>query len=244
MEFLLENVPAAKNRLVITTVENSPMYKTYQTLNVRILTMPKWISGKFSVFTNVGLFPLACAGIDIKSLLEGAASADENVARESAQRIFNEMKNGKTIHNLFVFEPKLEFFGKWYEQLLSESLGKDGKGVTPTTSVGTMDLHSKTQLDLGGPKDKLFTFLRVESAGKNSGLPGAVKDALYFAAKKSYENKVPVAEIILPEISEKTLGNLMQTKMLEVSLLANMLGINPFGQPDVEEYKKLAIDNL
>jgi len=250
LEFLLKSVPTAENRLFVITRENSPLHQNAQKMNSPTIITPDWLSDRFSVFSPVSLFPLACAGIDIKNLLEGASSKTDEFFQNPenspemlfAQRIHKEMQDGKNIHNLFIFDFRLEFVGKWYEQLLAESLGKDGKGLTPTTSIGTMDLHSKTQLDLGGPKDKIFTFLRV--AGGDGTFPNAVQSALYEAAKKSYENHVAVSEITMPEISEFELGRFMQSRMIEVALLGNLLGVDTFIQPDVEEYKKLALELL
>lgn len=243
MEVLLGNVPYAKDRLVITTMENSPLHEEAERMKVRTLTIPSGVGGRYSVFTSVGLFPLACTKVNLPKLLEGAMKASHNnIAQQTAYFIYQMYKKGKDIHDLFVFEPELESLGQWYEQLMAESLGKDGKGITPTTSVGSVDLHSEAQLDVGGPKDKMFTFVWSDYAKiekfKNDQKAGNVKRAILESAMKMFRNhEIPIMEIEFDGINELEIGEFMQTKMIEVALLGKLMGVNPFNQPNVEEYK-------
>jgi len=163
---------------------------------------------------------------------------------------------------VLVFNSELESLGKWYRQLLGESIGKekdkDGNsinfGITPTVSVGSTDLHSMGQLYIGGPKDKLTTFIWA-ALPKNTqdissslfpnlveGIDGKttqyVMDAILDGTKNAYEkNKLPFMEVVMENISEKSLGEFMQFKMMEMLYLGKLLNINPFDQPSVEEYK-------
>lgn len=177
LEILLNKSRNLKDRLVITTNFDSELW--YQALDqdVNVLPIPEKVGGRYSVFSAVGLFPLICANINIFSLLEGAlemrskclsADALKNPAVISASALFLNYKNGKTINDNFLFHPELESLGKWYRQLMGESVGKEGIGITPTVSIGSTDLHSMGQLYLGGPKDKFFTF--VSSLGHKKAL--------------------------------------------------------------------------
>ncbi|KKU57245.1 MAG: Glucose-6-phosphate isomerase, partial [candidate division WWE3 bacterium GW2011_GWB1_47_11] len=196
----------------------------------------------FSVFTAVGLFPLLCANINVVSLLEGAMeirrlALDEDPKRNtvamSAIATFLNSRNGKDITNTFLFGPRLESLGKWNIQLIAETLGKEGKGITPTVSIGSNDLHTTYQLYMDGPKDKFFTFVNTHKQD------GGVADAIYKAVKGSFaENGLPFVELLLDDITEKELGAFMQFKMMEVLYLAKLMGVSPFGQPEVEKYKK------
>lgn len=249
-----------KSRIVITTKAESPATEPAVKVGISLLKIPQNISGRFSVFSLVGLFPLLLAGFDVKKLLEGASSQNQDLESPatSASIMFEKISNGYPICENFFFNPEMEFVGKWLRQLIGESLGKEGRGVFPAVGIGTNDLHSMYQLYLGGPKNIYTNFI----FSKNSGItPIALNDLnplsplskiydgkttneilenIYQAVKTTYENnKLPFAEFILEEISEKELGQLMQFKMLETYFLAQLLGVNAFDQPNVESYKSL-----
>ena len=234
-QHLLSRLPKLKDRIVITTSQKS-------TGSIPTLEIPQKVGGRFSVFTAVGLFPLLCANINVVSLLEGAMeirrlALDEDPKRNtvamSAIATFLNSRNGKDITNTFLFGPRLESLGKWNIQLIAETLGKEGKGITPTVSIGSNDLHTTYQLYMDGPKDKFFTFVNTQKQD------GGVADAVYKAVKGSFaENGLPFVELLLDDITEKELGAFMQFKMMEVLYLAKLMGVSPFGQPEVEKYKK------
>jgi len=165
-----------KKRVVVTTDDGSKLWEMAKKTGFELLSIPKVVGGRYSVFSAVGLFPLAVVGIDAQALLEGARTMHdkcikedvfENPALLSAILLYLHNKKGVTIHNSFFFNPELESLGKWYRQLVAESTGKkytvDGKevsaGITPIVSIGSTDLHSMAQLYLGGPKDKFTTFV-------------------------------------------------------------------------------------
>ena len=233
---LLDDFPNMQERLVITTAKGSPLWKEGKEKNIALAEIPTDLSGRFSVFSAVGLLPLACAGIDVTALLEGAMAATNDLeeAAQSAVCIFENYNKGKKLLDSFFFDPELETLGEWYEQLVSESLGKQGKGITPMTSIGSNDLHSEAQLDLGGPQDKQFIFVSTD-------LIQNTEKALYEATKQTYKaHKIPFTEMVFDEIHPIELGYYMQFKMLEVYFLAKLMGVNAFDQPNVEEYKKVA----
>lgn len=241
------------DKVVAITDENSKLWQWAIKNNADVLAMPAEFGGRYSVFSAVSLFPLGLAGIDIEKLLAGAREAKQEIADQSAKEIF---ESGKAIHDIFIFEPDLEHLGRWYRQLMGESLGKDGKGITPTVSIGTTDLHSVGQLYLGGPKDKFTTFVSVKDHGKDFVVPdkndldsltpditgkkfSEILEATLRGVKKVYQKRgLPFAEIELKEISEETLGWFMQTKMMETISLGKLMGVNPFDQPQVELYKE------
>ncbi len=232
--------PQFQNRVVITTTEKSPLWQ--QPEYKHKLAIPQKISGRYSIFSNVGLFPLACANIDIVSLLEGAMEAtkeclqENNQAMQNAAAAFQNLQNKKVINENIYFAPQLESLGKWHRQLVAESLGKDKKGFTPTVAIGSTDMHSMTQLHLGGPQDKFFNFVSVKN--DHSGA-AQVQTAILESVKQAYKNAgLFVTETVLPSISEKALGRFMQTKMFEIIFLAQLLSVNAFDQPNVEDYKK------
>ena len=265
-----ENV---SERFVITTDYQSKLWVKAEEQKFALLNIPQKVGGRYSVFSTVGLFPLMLAGIDVNNLLKGAANMREiclhedlkhNLALVSAILLYLHHKNGITINNNFFFNPELESVGKWYRQLMGESIGKEKDiknnvvhtGITPTIAIGSTDLHSLSQLYLGGPRDKFTTFVYVPGTNKELGVPkdvvfpklvegiegksfGQLMDSIFEGIKIAYQkNKLPFAEIKLPEISEYTIGQYLQFKMMEMIFLARLLNVNAFDQPNVEDYKK------
>lgn len=261
------------DRTVIITDKDSGLWKRSGAFGITRLWVPEKMNGRYSVFSAVGLFPLTACGVDIKTLLDGAgrgrlACLSENLfknpAAVSAAVIFLANKKGKTIHDTFIFEPALESVGKWYRQLVGESLGKEynreGKvvhaGITPTVSIGSVDLHSVGQLYLGGPRDKITTFVSVER-GPDIKVPGQqlfpdlvegisgrstreIMSTILTGVKVAYrKRKLPLMEIILPDVSARSIGEFLQFKMLEVMYLGQLMEVNAFDQPNVEEYKQV-----
>ncbi len=273
LEIIQKEFDHTTSRLVLISSESSPLTKLAKEEKYNHLTLPDSTSGRYSVFSAVGLFPLVTVGIDIEMLQKGAQSiTDEclntdlskNPAARSALTLYHYMKKGHNIHDTFVFHPELESLGRWYRQLMGESIGKrvdlDGQeihaGMTPTVSVGSTDLHSVGQLYLGGPNDKVTTFVSTNhditdiSVPKELSIPTAVEDiagkkassimhAILKGVQKAYKaNNLPFMDAQLETISEYELGQFMQFKMIEMMLLSNLLNVNAFNQPNVESYKE------
>jgi glucose-6-phosphate isomerase len=258
--------------IVVTTDKDSKFWNFAQAKGFNVLEIPKKVGGRFSVFSSVGLFPLGMLGINIEQLVSGAQimkkkclshDLHHNYAALSASLIYQHKMNGKHIHDLFLFSTDLESIGKWYRQLMGESIGKEFdkkqnqvfEGITPTVSIGSIDLHSMAQLYLGGPYDKFTTFVRVKSTKENiiipdnadysnlvTGIQGKslhnIMDAILLGVQRAFQKgKRPFVEIVLPNKSEFYIGQLLQMKMMEIMYLGYLLDVNPFDQPNVESYK-------
>lgn len=228
--------------------------------------IPDGVGGRFSIFTAVGLLPAAVLGLDIREILRGAADMTDTFRTASAGEnpvldytaVGHAFENaGASIRILSTWGKKLEAAGLWYDQLLSESLGKHEKGATPITVVNTRDLHSRGQQHQEGRRDKLITNVIVEGTSQEPiGIPKfdsdlddldrftskSVADVLSAAIQgtnQAYaEENRPTADLILPKVSEYTLGQFFQMLMLATVLEGRLIGINPYGQPGVEAYKK------
>ncbi|MFC1842588.1 hypothetical protein ACFLYU_02945 [Candidatus Dependentiae bacterium] len=258
--------------IVVTTDKGSPLQEYASKEQITCLQVPHKVGGRYSVFSQVGLFPLGFLGVDIAHLLNGAKDMlqdciqeriDVNPAALSASIIYYHYKKGANIHDTFVFSKCLKNFGQWYRQLVGESVGKkfnkEGDaievGITPTVSVGTVDLHSVAQLYLAGPRDKFTTFVTAKPkedicmpdmkefdvfVENIQGRPlSFIMDSIVGGTKKVYKNdKRPFVSVYLPIIDEYTLGQILQWKMLEIVYLGYLLNVNPFDQPQVELYKK------
>lgn len=271
-KILKESVNGYKERIVVISDEDSPLAVFAGREEVASLSVPKLVGGRYSILSAAGLFPLSCTGLDINLLLGGALEARDNGISQnvlnnqslfSSLALFEAMKSGKVIHDLFFFHPALESLGKWCRALYSESLGKlknkDGKevraGFTTTVSIGPADLHSVIQLDLGGPKDKFTSFISASSSNNikverisgfqeenfsvyekdTAEILSAIRSGVVAAYKKS---DLPFLDINMGDITENSLGYFLMTKMMETVYLAELMKINAFDQPEVEIYKK------
>jgi len=257
------------SRFLITTTEDNALWKEAKAKGMHCLSLPEKVGGRYSVFSAVGLFPLGLAGFDIGALHVGARigrdlalAEGESPAQRSAIAQYHHWQKGAFIHNTFIFIPRLESVGKWYRQLMGESIGKrhnrEGKevftGITPIVSIGSTDLHSMAQLFLGGPRDKFTTFLYQKSGmlpvtipvdspiDTVRGLSGRTFDqvlkAIYGGALKAYQkNTLPFVEFVFDRIDEESIAAFLQIKMIEMMYLAELMDVNAFDQPSVEDYK-------
>lgn len=260
------------NYIVTITDKDSPLWLIAEKERYQILEIPKLVGGRYSVLSAVGLFPLAVLGISIDKLISGARDmlkictsekVDENFAALSAAITYKFFLQSINIHDTFIFSPDLAMLGAWYRQLVGESLGKSHDlcgnlvetGITPTVSIGTADLHSVAQLYLGGPRDKITTFVHFCIESNKLIIPDEhvikpisklanksvtyVKNIIFNAVTKAYEiEKRPFMIITLSGKNAYSLGQFIMMKMCEIIYLGSLLKVNVFDQPAVEIYKQ------
>ena len=229
--------------------------------------VPDGVGGRFSVLSAVGLLPAAIMGLDIEALLTGAAEMNEHFATASfednlvlryvAAGHAMEEKHGADIRILSTWGKRLEAVGLWYDQLLAESIGKQERGAMPLTIVNTRDLHSRGQQHQEGKRDKYITNVIVKEGTReplaigesdnnqdqlnelaSKTLPNILSAAIAGTNQAYREDNRPTADLVLPKLDEHTLGGLLQMLMLATVVEGRLLGINPYGQPGVEAYKK------
>lgn len=202
------------------------------------LAIPPAVVGRYSVFSAAGLFPLAAAGLDVGALRAGARAARAADATHKAEAVYAQYKKGIRIHDLFLFHPELESLGKWWRELVGESLGKRGRGILPTVSIGSTDLHSVGQLYLGGPRNRFTTFVTTRRKPRDRSVGVRELEAIYRGVIIAYRKRgLPFAEVVLDAVNERSLGTFMQTNLLEIIHLGTRMGVNAFDQPAVELYK-------
>ena len=229
--------------------------------------IPDNVGGRFSVLTPVGLLPIACAGLDIAKLVEGAQSMEkacgkdvpfaENIAAQyAAVRNALYAEAGKKIEIMVNYQPKLHFMSEWWKQLYGESEGKDGKGIFPASCDFTTDLHSMGQWIQEGERTIYETVISVEKPNRTMLFPNDEEnlDGLNFLAGTRVDdvNKmaelgtrlahvdggVPNIRVSMPELNEYYLGQVIYFFEIACGISGNILGVNPFNQPGVEAYKK------
>jgi len=255
----------ARNRIYVTTDKNKGALRTladkegYQTFVV-----PDDIGGRYSVLTAVGLFPIAVAGIDIDKLMLGAKAAKEEYSNENLEEnecykyavarniLYN---NQKDIEILVNYEPTLMYFTEWWKQLYGESEGKENKGLFPAGVQFTTDLHSMGQYIQDGKRNIFETVINIEEVENDLIIKSEADDldGLNYLSGKTvdYVNKkamegtklahlkgdVPNIVINIEKLDEYNLGKLIYFFEKACAMSGYILGVNPFDQPGVEEYK-------
>jgi len=227
--------------------------------------VPDDVGGRFSVLTAVGLLPIAVAGIDIDQIMKGASDAYElykntNVMENdcykyaAARNAF--YRKNKTIEILVNYEPSLHFVTEWWKQLYGESEGKDQKGIFPAGVDFTTDLHSMGQYVQDGLRNIFETVVNVGKPAKSvtiqedpvnvDGLNFLAGKDMDFVNKKAMQGTllahtdggVPNLMINIPELNSYYFGSLVYFFEKACGISGYLLGVNPFNQPGVEEYKK------
>jgi glucose-6-phosphate isomerase len=231
--------PVTERVLVISST-NSPIWKMAEEKKIERLEWEGDVGGRWSAFTIAHTTVLSIAGLDTESFVEGGKESGFNEKAEKlASGIFENYENGFNILDFFFFNSELEDLGKWCRQLLAESLGKKNNegeevGLTPTVSIGPTDLHSMLQLNLGGPKNKFTLFIRSLKE-----IDGGVNEKAYEDVIGAYkEALLPFEKYEMPKINEYEMGKFMAFLMTVTLKLAEKLLVDPYGQPEVEEYKK------
>ncbi len=260
-----------KNRAIAITElsENNDLRILSESKRMQIIEHNPKIGGRFSVFSVVGLLPAILSGVDIDLFISGAKNVINDILNaekpEDCQlfkditSMYEVFKSGKIReHVIMAYTDMLEDFGKWYVQLISESLGKsENFGITPIRAIGTIDQHSMLQLFLGGPSNKLFTIITQRSNLKtkniNSNLNSNVisklnnhniNDLMLSHQRATIEvlrKKASVRVLEFEQFNIQTLGFLMMSSFVEVVTIAKLADINPFDQPAVEESKQLVL---
>src|SRR5260370_22075945 len=184
MEAKLGKAALGAHLIAITEATDNPLRRLATRLGATILDHEPNIGGRYSALSVVGLLPAMIAGSNCAAVREGAASVLDPVlaakdvrdlapAIGAALSVGLAQQRGINITVLMPYVDRLETFAFWYRQIWAESLGKDGKGTTPVRAMGTIDQHSQVQLYLGGPHDKLYTFVIQDTAGQGTELAPA-----------------------------------------------------------------------
>ena len=259
-------IDEARSRIYVTTDKERGALKTLSDMEgYERFVVPDNVGGRFSVLSAVGLLPIAATGVDIKKLMNGARIAQEKYADSNLK--YNECyqyavvrnilyKNDKNIEILVNYEPKMHYFIEWWKQLYGESEGKDRKGLFPAGVDYTTDLHSMGQYVQDGRRNLFETVINIKKPISNlkikidddnlDGLNYLAGKDLDYVNKKAMEGTieahvsggVPNIMITLDELNEENIGQLIYFFELACGISGNILGVNPFNQPGVEEYKK------
>ena len=258
-------IKEARKRIYVTTDKKKGALKELaESEGYETFVIPDDVGGRFSVFTAVGLLPIATSGINIDELMEGARFAQDRYSDRLLE--YNECyqyavarnllyERDKSIELLAAYEPRMHYFIEWWKQLFGESEGKDGKGLFPVGAEFTTDLHSLGQYIQEGRRILFETVLDIGKVNKDITInmdEDNLDNLNYLYGKKlSYVNKkamegtiqahvdggVPNIVIHIDELNENTMGQLMYFFEKACAMSAELLEVNPFNQPGVEKYK-------
>ena len=257
----------AKDRIYATTDKARGTLKQLADIEgYETFVIPDDIGGRYSVFTAVGLLPLALANIDIEALMKGSLDAYNDLNNDDlnnnpayqygvARRILDNM--GYKAEYFVTYHLQLTMIAEWWKQLFGESEGKELKGILPTSACFSTDLHSLGQFIQEGSKTEFETVLYVDEMSDDITFPSDDKNLdnmNYLAGKKlswvnemafkgtlsahSEEGNNPNIVIHLKDNSAYSFGYMIYFFFLACGMSCYLLGINPFNQPGVEVYKK------
>lgn len=248
----------AKNIIIITEKKLSPLYQIAKKYNLFYVAHKKTVGGRYSILTEVGIIPAYLMGLNIvrlrKKISDYLNGKNKLFLKDSVVKLASLLKRKKLKSLVFLnYSPELEKFLYWCQQLIAESLGKKNNGFLPVVSPAPKDHHSMLQLYLDGPKDKLFYIFSDENKIKKKFYVKKVLDNKNYYDHKSldeikkaqknsliqaFKNKrLPYREFTVKEFSEEVLGELFSIFILETIIIGNLLNLNPYNQPAVEQVK-------
>lgn len=248
-----------------TDPEKGELRRLSKEWGVKTLEIPSNVGGRFSVLTPVGFLPALFAGIQVQDILEGAEDIQKHLSDpEVGKEFFNLAFWLKDLHDqgirqtvMMPYSSLLKEYSAWFVQLWAESLGKEGKGLTPVPAYGATDQHSQMQLFMEGPVDKVLLLIEVEKFHndfplKNSLSGDSFKNLAPFklselmkaefegTLKALDENGRHVVHLKIPSLQEEFLGQLILFAECLTVMVGELLKVDPFNQPGVEAGKKYA----
>ncbi len=253
------NSKIKKNKnIFITENTNNYLRKLANKLKSDVIDHKNFIGGRFSVLSEVGMLPAQLMGLNERKfkqfnnlIIKPKFLKDLTNNVSSMYKLIKMKKFNSVILN---YDYKSDDFFKWYQQLVSESLGKKSKGILPVISTMPKDNHSILQLYLSGFNSNFYTFFIAEDRNNIKLNSKYLLNDFKFLKKKSLfeilnsqkiatENvfrvkKIPFRSFYIKKRDEKTLGELFCFFTLEVILLSHLLKVDPLNQPEVELVKK------
>ena len=259
-------IEEARSRIYVTTDKERGALKTLaDNEGYEKFVIPDNVGGRYSVLTAVGLLPIATAGIDIDKLMAGAQTAQERYNDSNLK--YNECYKYAVVRNILYklyknteilvnYEPKMHYFTEWWKQLYGESEGKEQKGIFPAGVDFTTDLHSMGQYIQEGRRNLFETVISIENSATDiiinkdednldglnylagKGLDYVNKKAMEGTIKAHVSGDVPNIVINIEKLDEENMGELIYFFEKSCAMSGMILGVNPFNQPGVEEYKK------
>tara|TARA_Y100000590_G_scaffold454766_1_gene602126 strand:- start:45 stop:1226 length:1182 start_codon:yes stop_codon:yes gene_type:complete len=248
-----------KDKNIIITEKNKNFLNILaDRLKTEVVEHKNYIGGRYSVLSEVGMLPAELMGLNVNKFKQiNNLIKKPNFIKllcNNVECTLNLIKKKKFNSIILNYDERSDNFFKWYQQLISESLGKKSKGILPIISSMPKDNHSLLQFYLDGPKKNFFTFFYIFEKKNNFFKSGNLYKNLSYLNNKNIseiqytqniatqnifkKKKIPFRSFEIIKRNEETLGELFSFFILETILLGKALKVNPFDQPSVELIKK------
>jgi glucose-6-phosphate isomerase len=252
-EFVGNEFDKTKNFLAITENNDEPLYRFATHSGFHCIEHNPNIGGRFSIFSHTGLIPISLISNNVEQLFLGLEKSLDNFINNDyeiigisplsmANKKYELISNGKKISVMLFYGDELVELGNWLKQLFAESLGKQNFGYLPIVSKMTQDQHSLLQLYLDGPRDKFFEIYSADYNDSNDFINITLSNHKEAMIKTLESENLPIIRVNSYEVENSKkilpqLGYIFSNSILEVLLLSELGGVDPFGQDAVEKQK-------
>lgn len=231
-----------RKRIIITTNKKTGKLREIASKNNYMNFNIPNISGRYSIFTVVGLLPIAVSGIDIDKLIEGYKLGINNIDKCFLYAVIRELlyKNGKKVEAFTIYDERFTFFNEWLKQLFAETQGKKRQGILPISVFNTRDMHSLGQYFSEGEEMIFSTVINVVNNKDvliNGKSLNKINNIATLSILKSY--RMPSILINMDRLTEENIGELIYFFLASAAIGGYLMGVNPYNQPGVNEYKRL-----
>lgn len=239
-----------RKRIIITTdKKKGKLRKLVEKERYISFKVNENINGRYSVFTPVGLLPIAVANINISRLLDGVKKGKNDIDKAFIYAIIRDLlyKKGKKIESFTVYEPKLYYFTEWLKQLFAETQGKDNKGLFPVSCVNSRDLHSLGQFYQDGDPIIFETVINIvnnEDINVNGKSLNKINNLAVLKVADAHKCHTPSNIIYLDYLNEENIGEVMYFFMVSAAIGGYLMNLDPFNQPGVDCYKRLLLEAI
>lgn len=241
------NAKELRKRIIITTNNKSGKLLIIAKKNNYMKFYIPDVSGRYSIMTPAGLLPLSVAGIDINELIIGYNDGKSDIDKCFLYATIRDLlyKKGKKIEAFTVYDEKLLSLNDWLKQLFAETQGKKKRGILPISVFNTRDMHSLGQYFNEGEEIVFSTVINIVNNKdvklKDKSL-NKINNIAVLSIAKSY--KMPSIIINMDKLTAKNVGRLFYFFMVSASIGGYLMGVNPYNQPGVVNYKKIIKENL
>lgn len=231
-----------RKRIIITTNKKTGKLREIASKNNYMNFNIPNISGRYSILTTVGLLPIAVSGIDIDKLIEGYKLGINNIDKCFLYAVIRELlyKNGKKVEAFTIYDERFTYFNEWLKQLFAETQGKKRQGILPISVFNTRDMHSLGQYFSEGEEMIFSTVINVVNNKDvliNGKSLNKINNIATLSILKSYS--MPSILINIDRLTEENIGELIYFFLASAAIGGYLMGVNPYNQPGVNEYKRL-----
>lgn len=236
-----------RKRIIVTTNNKTGNLREIALKNHYALFKIPNISGRYSILTAVGLLPMSVASIDIDALLTGFDKGNNDIDKCFIYAVIRDLlyKDGKKIEAFTVYDERLLYFNEWLKQLFAETQGKNNKGILPISVFNTQDMHSLAQYFEEGEDITFSTVINIVNNKDviiNDKSLNKINNLLMLKTAKTKREASIIINI--DKLTEENIGMLLYFFMTSAAIGGYLMGVNPYNQPGVKEYKRIIKESV